>query len=163
MRARAVGVCLGLALGIMSAITAEAQVSVTPSGPTALYVTDTQSTYTATVTTNYSFWFHLFILKNGTQVGAGCWYIVQSGPSYNFQATLQTSSWGLAVGADFNYRGRAMLSATYGTQTDWHVTCTNPSTMAPPAGNSYLAAEALPPDRRGWYVEEEREESGVVA
>lgn len=162
MGSRAIGVFLGVLLGLGATLAAEAQVSVTPSGPTALYVTDTTSTYTATVTTNYNFTFYLFILNNGVQVDMHRWIIFQSGPSYPFNSgPLSTSSWGLTLGAQIDYRGRAMLSATVGVQVDWYVTVTQHTSMAPPWGSdSALAVEALPADRRGWVIRDDSN-SGV--
>jgi hypothetical protein len=130
-------------------LAAEAQISVTPTGPTALHVTDTTSTYTATITTNYTFTFYLFVFNGNTQVYLNSWYVVQTGPSYNFQSpALSTSTWGLAVGNQMDYRGRAMLSARVGAQTEWYVTVTNPTSMAPGGGFATDLAEALPPERK---------------
>jgi hypothetical protein len=136
-------------------LAAEAQISVTPTGPTALHVTDPTSTYTATITTNYNFTFYLFVLNNGVQVDSHMWVILQSGPSYNFQSPpLSTSNWGLAIGNSIDYRGRAMLSARVGVQVDWYVTVTaGSSSMGPRILDGAFAAEALPPNRRRWSIE----------
>jgi hypothetical protein len=149
MQRKLIGVVSGLAVWIGSMLVAEAQ-GITPTGPTAIKVTDTSVVYTATITTNYSFTLYLYVNKNGTNVYGGQWYIVNSGPSYNFQSpVLSTSSWGLAVGDLVNFHVIVQLTPTHRSTSDYNLTVQPGGTsMAPQQDSSSMMASALPNRRR---------------
>ena len=150
MRSRSLGALAGVGLFLGAAVAAEAQISVTPTGPTAMYSNDTSEDYTATVTTNYNFTFYLYVMDGTTQVYGNVWHITNQGPSYDFDSgSISTSTWNLAPGENFTYEGRAMLNATRGAVSNLYLTVQNPISMAPGAGaRSTDFALAVPPDRR---------------
>lgn len=149
MARRTMGVVGGLAVFLGAALAAEAQVSITPTGPTALYTTDTTETYTATVTTNYNFTFYLTVYNGTTSEYSNSWFIYNSGPSYPFQSpSLNCTGWNMQAGDVFNFYTRAMLSLRVGVQSNYYLTVQNPTSMAPGGGIPAELAVGVPPDRR---------------
>jgi hypothetical protein len=149
MRRKLIGVVAGLAVWMGSTLVAEAQ-GITPTGPLTVKVTDTSVVYTATITTNYSFTVYLYVYKNGTSVYGGQWYIVNSGPSYNFQSpVLSTSSWGLAIGDLVNFHLIVQLAPTHRTTNDYNLTVQPGGTsMGPRLDSDSMMASALPNRKR---------------
>jgi hypothetical protein len=149
MRRKLIGVVTGLAIWFGGALVAEAQ-GITPTGPLAVKVTDTSVIYTATITTNYSFWFYLQVFNNGTQVYGGQWYIVNSGPSYNFQSpVLSTSAWGLVVGNVIDFHAVVAVTPTHRVTNDYNLTVQLGGTsMVPRQDSDSMMAAALPNRKR---------------
>jgi len=146
MKRIAIGAVTGLAVWFGSALAAEAQ-QITPTGPMAVSVTDTQEVYTATITTNRSGWFYLQVYNNGVQVYGGQWFISTSGPSYNFQSpVLSTASWGLAIGNSIDFKGTFVIAGT--TQhvcQDYYLTVqSGGTTMIPSSKSDVMLVRAVP-------------------
>jgi hypothetical protein len=145
MKRIATGAVVGLAVWFGSALAAEAQ-QITPTGPLKIEVTDTSEVYTATITTNYSFWFYLTVTNNGTTVYSNQWYITNSGPSYNFTSpSLNTASWGLAVGNTIDFHSTVQLGISHRVSNDYYLTVQSGGTsMAPRTETDSLLAAAMP-------------------
>jgi hypothetical protein len=147
-------------------LVAEAQSpTIQPTGPLAVHVADPSEVYTATVTTNYSFWFYLWVYNNGTNVYGGQWYIVNSGPSYNFTSpVLSTSTWGLAVGNVIDFKAKASISPTRSTIVDLYDTVQSGGTsMGPKDALDAMLAAALPSRKDREIDELIRGEDGTLA
>ncbi|SRR5579859_1446888 len=145
MKRIAIGVVAGLSVWFGSALAAEAQ-QITPTGPMQVQATDTSEVYTATITTNYSFTISLAVLINGSQVYWNQWYIVNSGPSYNFQSpSLNTASWGLTAGETIDFHAVVSLSITHHVVSDYNLTVQSGGTsMAPRTKTGSQLAAAMP-------------------
>jgi len=145
MKRIAIGAVAGLAVWFGSALAAEAQ-QITPTGPLAVHVDDTTETYTATITVSSSFWFYLTVYRNGSVVYGGQWFIVTTGPSYNFTSpVLNTASWGMQVGDTIDFHTIAQVSPVQRTTNNYNLTVQSGGTsMAPREESSSLMAEALP-------------------
>jgi hypothetical protein len=148
MKRIAIGAVVGLATLFGSALAAEAQ-QITPTGPMKIQVTDISEVYTATITTNYSFWLYLTITNNGVSVYNNQWYCVNSGPSYNFQSpVLSTSSWGLAVGNTIDFHLQCAVTPTHRVTSDYYLAVQSGGTsMIPRKQSDFMMAEAVPNKR----------------
>lgn len=139
----------GVVLWFGMALAAEAQ-GITPTGPLHVYSNDATVTYTATVTTNYSFWAFLSITDNGTQVAGGQWFCVNSGPSFPFTSpSYNTSSWSLAKDQKINFHFVVQFSPVYRWISDYSRTVedppsTPPTSMAPEDESKSSLFAALP-------------------
>jgi hypothetical protein len=147
MRRKLISGVAGVAILLGSALVAEAQpVTIQPTGPLAVLVTDTSEVYTATVTTIYSGMCTLTVLKNGTQVYGGQWFVINSGPSFNFQSpVLGTGSWGMAVGDTIDFRFWFTVGSTHRWTSDYDLTVQPGGTsMGPRQDSDWMMAAALP-------------------
>lgn len=149
MRRTVIGAGAGIAIWLGAALAAEAQIIIQPTGPTAVYRTQTSSTYTATITCNNNFWVRLKVYLNGVIKHDTNTFVANSGPSYNFSKVVNMTGWGLKAGDTLLYRGRATISGQPGVydKEDWTVIVSNPST--------YLAPDRVRPpeidrDREEW-------------
>lgn len=122
MRRYAIGIMAGMGVFLGAAVAAEAQITITGTGPLAVYHTDSQSTYTATVTWTGSFYFKLWVYRNGVQKYVSSQYQYSSPGVYNLsQLVSGMNTWGMVAGDTLKYRGKAW----WGTSTDlddWFVT-----------------------------------------
>lgn len=139
MKRIAMGAVTGLAVWFASAVAAEAQ-QITPTGPMHIYSTDTSVTVSSTVTTNYSFTMYLTTsrIRNGvvTQLPTGgSWLCITSGPSFNWSAQVDSSSWGMQVGDIIDFHEVAQINALHRSAIDYQVTVeaptSGPSSKAP--------------------------------
>lgn len=129
-RSWGVWVALGMILGFAS--TAEAQITVTTGGPGCIESDDTSFLYQSTTTTNYDFEHNLKIYRNSVLKHSSINYIVNDGPSYNYQETVNCSLWGLATGDRVMFRVKCTIMegpylGTYATDSDT-VTVSAPGT-----------------------------------
>ncbi len=137
MRRVAAGVVVGVAVWLGSALAAEAQIDITPTGPTAVYDTDTSSTYTATVYCSKSFYFRLKVYLNGILKHDSTRFIVNSGPVYYFAKVVDMTGWGHQAGDTLIYRGRARIWASgIFDEEDWVVTVSHETTHLVPGRNT---------------------------
>src|SRR5581483_2592535 len=128
MKRIAIGAVTGLAVWFGSALAAEAQ-QITPTGPMKITSTDQSVTYSATITTNYSFWAYLTIFNNGVQVATWQAHVIQGGPSYMLQPpAFSTSTWGLAVADVIDFHLRIAVTPSFGYISDYNVTVQAPGT-----------------------------------
>lgn len=148
MRRYAIGIMAGIGALLGGALAAEAQgINITGTGPTAVYHTDSQSTYTATVVQTGTFKFQLKIFLAGTQKYGGMVRTFSSPGTLNISELVTgMNNWGMQVGQVLDYRGKAWVTTSNQDTDDWYVTILQ--------GTSKL----VPPKDRGPLPDPNREE-----
>lgn len=135
MRRLAIGGLVVLAF-FLYATRAEAQgITVVGTGPTAVYVTSQQSTYTAAVTCGATFKFFLKVYHNTNPVAKhqSTTWIMNPPPVHSFAKAVAHSGWGMQVGDLLRYNGKAQKISTGETdEDDWFVTVSDPGTYHAP-------------------------------
>lgn len=130
MRGVLIGAAVGAAVLVGSGLVAEAQIDIQPTGPTAVYSTQTSSTYTAVVTHDYYFWLRLRVYLNGVLKNDSNTYFKSMGPTTDVAKVVNMSTWGIKAGDTLLYRGRASKANALliYDEENWTVVVTNPST-----------------------------------
>jgi len=123
VRRYGLGGIASLAAVLGGALAAEAQgIDIKGTGPLAVYHTDSQSTYTCTVTFTGSHYFKLWVYRNGIQK------YMSSTLMYSNPGTLDIShnvgnmnTWGMVPGDQLKYRGRVWTGLLVDID-EWFVT-----------------------------------------
>ena len=123
MRRYTIGILAGMGVFLGAALAVEAQgITITGTGPLAVYHTDSQSTYTATVTYTGNFNFKLWVFRNGVQKYVSLQYMYSSPGVFNLsQLVTGMNTWGMVAGDTLKYRGKAWVSGSSDID-DWFVT-----------------------------------------
>ena len=125
MRRYSTGILAALGALLGSALAAEAQnITITGTHPLAVYHTDSQSTYEATVTWTGAYKFQLKVYLNGVQKYQSTIYNYSSpGPTQNISHLVTgMNTWGMQAGNELKYRGKAWTSSTNQSTHDWIIT-----------------------------------------
>lgn len=114
MRHRGIGIAAGLASFLGSALAAHAQIKIEGTKPTAVYHTQSQSTYEATVTWTGSFNWRLRVYLGTVEKWPGVNRMGSSpGPSVQVTETVTgMDTWGMQPGNTLKYRGKAWTNLT---------------------------------------------------
>lgn len=121
--ARAMGIAVVLGVALAAASQVGAQTDIQTTGPGCIESDDTSIAYSSVTTTNYDFEHNLKVYRNGVLKHSSINYIVNDGPSYTYNETINCSTWGLAVSDRINFRVKATIMegpylGTYDTDND---------------------------------------------
>jgi hypothetical protein len=163
MRRIAIGFVMGVAVWVGSALSAEAQVIITPTGPLAINTGATSTTYTATISNvPTSFFFYLWVYVNGVQQESIYFLVVHTGTSANVQIPIDFSQWNppyVAVKGDvIDFYSKVKVTLFWKASNDDPITVTDPTSWKEGSGTTTLESreglcaklEAVDRDRREW-------------
>lgn len=162
MRRVAIGLAAGVAIWVGSAVAAEAQVTITPEGPLAIYTGATSTTYSATVSNvPTAFTFYLYVSLNGVQQWSTSTLVIHTGTSANVSILVDFSQWNppytAAKGDVIDFYAKVKVGPFWKATNDDPITVTDPTTLNSDSGmrlesrESVLAkVEAVDRDRREW-------------
>lgn len=142
-----------MAVWLGSAMAAEAQPTIEPTGPLAVTDTDTSSTYTANITATGNFYVKLRVYLNATLKHDGAAQLITwGGGTYSYSKDVDMVGWGQVVGDTLLYRLQAWYNPMQKRTADWTVTVTPGMTYFNPGFHKSPRFDAIPAerDRRMW-------------
>ena len=154
MQRIAIGVIVGLAAWFGSTLAAEAQSTITSTGPLAIHTGDTTGTYTANITLltlqDYHVQLSVYRGSSGTPFHTSDTWFYSPTSLTNTFSKLVTWSPQAFLGNKFTFKAKLLLTNPVQTinAADWVVITTNPGTYLMPSGPSDLAFDAIDRDRR---------------
>lgn len=123
MRLISAGLVAGIAVFLGAAAIAEAQPINTPTGPTKVYVTDTSSTYTSTITSSGPTYIQLRVVYQGVIKHTSTTYVSSYGTVNFSKLVTNMNLFGMQVGQALNYKTLLWLASNpaYRDLDDWWV------------------------------------------
>lgn len=163
MQRIAIGLAVGVAAWVGSALQAEAQVTITPIDPVCIHTGATTTTYTATVS-NIStiFTFNLTVSLNGVQQCFASQLVAHTGTSANVTFNIDFTQWlppyAAVKGDVINFHAQVKVGFFQKATNDYPITVTDPTSWIEGSGTRVLASqqcvlpqlETVDRDRREW-------------